>query len=73
MGKEPICDYFASPSPSIIVVVTFNPTQVARSIPANKNREQQTTYNIQISTYLTQIKTIRSEIHISLKNTFHKK
>ena len=43
MGKEPTCDYFVSPSPSVAVVVALNPTQVTRSIPANTYREQQTT------------------------------
>ena len=47
MGKEPTCDSFASPSPSIAISIALNPTQVARSIPANKNIEQKTTYNIQ--------------------------
>ena len=43
MGKELTCDSFASPSPSVVVVVALNPTQVARSIPTNTTREQQTT------------------------------
>ena len=73
MGKEPTCDSFASPSPSIAVAIALNPTQVARSIPAKTNREQKTTYNIEIYTYLTKIKLIRSEIHTSLKNTLHNK
>ena len=47
MVKEPTFDSFASPSPSVAVSVAFNATQVSRSIPANKNRENQTTCNIQ--------------------------
>ena len=73
MVKEPTCDSIASPSPSLDVVVTLNPTQVARSIPTNTNRLKQTTYNIHISTYLIQIKLIRYEIHTSFKNILRKK
>ena len=53
MVKEPTFDSITSPSPSVAIVVTLNPTQNARSIPTNTNREQQTTCNIQISTYPT--------------------
>ena len=73
MIKEPTCDVIDSPSPSVVVFVALNPTQVTRSIPANTNREQKTKYNINISTYLTQIKSIRYEMHILFKNTLHKK
>ena len=38
--KEPTCDPFRSPSPSVIVVVALNPTRATRSIPAIKDREQ---------------------------------
>ena len=54
MVKDPTYDSIASPSPSVVVVAALNPTQITRSIPANKNREQQTTCNIHISAYLTQ-------------------
>ena len=54
MVKEPTCDSIASPSPSITTAATLNPTQIARSILANKKKERQTTCNIHISTYLTQ-------------------
>ena len=54
MVKDPTCDSIDSPSPSVVVVVTLNPTQISRSIPTNTNRELKTTCNIQISTYLTQ-------------------
>ena len=63
MGKKPTCDSFTYPSPSVSVFITLNPTQVARSIPANENIKQQKTYHIQISTYITQIKLTRYEIH----------
>ena len=54
MVKEPTYDSIASLSPSVVVSIGLNPTQIARSIPANTKREQQTTWNIHISTYLTQ-------------------
>ena len=73
MVKEPTCDSIISPSPSVIVDIALNPTQNTRSIPADTNREHQTTCNIQISTYLTKIKSIRYEIHASFKNALHKK
>lgn len=73
MGKDPTYDLFTSPSPSVIVSITLNPTQVTRLIYANTNREQKTTYNIKISSYLTQVKPTRFEIHTSFKNTLHKK
>ena len=43
MVKEPTCDSITSPSPSVAVYVALNPTQIARSIPAKKNRGQKTT------------------------------
>ena len=46
MVKDPTCDLITSPSPSIVVVVALNSTQIARSILANTNRVQQTTCNI---------------------------
>ena len=35
MIEEPTCNPSTSPSPSIAFVVTFNPTQIVASIPAN--------------------------------------
>ena len=42
MVKEPTCDPSASPSPSVIIVVTLNPTQIVGSIPENTKKEHQT-------------------------------
>ena len=52
MIEEPTCNPSASPSHSVTFVVAFNPTQIARLIPASINREQQINCNIQMPTYL---------------------
>ena len=40
MVKEPNSDSIVSPSPSVVVVLALNPTQITKSILANINKEQ---------------------------------
>ena len=65
MIEEPTCNLSASPSPFVAFLAAFNPTQIARLIPASINKEKQTYCNIKMPIYLNQLN------QLNMKHIYH--